>query len=120
MIPELTYLKAVIEGQPDLPRWREWFAQHSSALESILTRGQVLRLRYHPTKEIPKILVEHGVSFTPSDFYEWLDSDSTSGRCRDCGAQLQRATAGDTWTWCPNGCFVMEAHRGPAHDDRVA
>ncbi len=104
MIPELEHLKAVIEGQPNLPRWREWFTQHCAVLESILTAGQLLRLRSNPTKEIPKILGVHGVTFTQSDFYEWLDSESTSGRCPECGTLL---VSSPPFTWCPNRCLVM-------------
>ena len=111
MIAELTHLKAVIEGQPGLQRWREWFARHGPALESILTRGQLLRLKRYPTKEIPRILEAHGVAFTRSDFYEWLDFDSTSGRCRNCGEPVQ---SGRTWKRCPNGCFVLVGRPKPS------
>jgi len=114
MNPLLEHLKAVIEGVPNLPRWRDWFADHQSDLGQLISRGQLLRLRYYPTKEIPAVLQHHSIQFVPSDHYEWLDADSSSGRCRDCGAHIQRATAGDTWTWCPNGCFAMEAHRRPS------
>ncbi len=33
MSPELEYLKAIIEGKPDLPRWQDWFEEHKSSLE---------------------------------------------------------------------------------------
>src|SRR5262245_61549789 len=105
MIPEFTHLKAVIEGQPGLARWKEWLEEHGGALERLLSRGQMLRLRHYPTKEIPKILREHGVPFVPSDFYEWLNSDSTSGRCRECGTALMRNSGpGGGRVWCPQGC----------------
>jgi hypothetical protein len=115
MNPLFEHLKAVIEGVPNLPNWRGWFAEHEIAIAELMPRGEMLRLRYHPNKEIPKILQQHSISFVHSTSYEWLDADSTSGRCRDCGAQLQHAKAGDTWTRCPNGCFVMEAHHALSH-----
>lgn len=108
MIPEFTHLKAVIEGQPRLPRWKQWFDAHAGALEGFLSPGQMLRLRYYPTKEIPKILSEVAIQFVQSDFYEWLDSDSASGRCRECGTTLQRRGGpGGGSVWCPQGCTSM-------------
>lgn len=107
---ELRYLKAVIEGKRDLPRWKDWLDEHGSALEAKLSRGQVLRLRYHPTEEIPQILRDHGIDFERSDAYEWLDVDSESQRCRECGAPLQyEYLLTEIWTSCPNGCFEMVA-----------
>src|SRR6516164_1676197 len=91
MIPELTHLKAVIEGQPGLPRWKQWLDVHSGALERLVSPGQMLRLRHYPIKEIPKILREHAIHFVQSDFYEWLDSDSASGRCQECGTHWSAA-----------------------------
>jgi hypothetical protein len=109
----LEHLKAVIEGVPNLPRWRDWFVANETELAKSLSRGELLRLRYYPIKEIPKVLAASGLEFRTSEYYEWLDGDSESGRCHDCGAQLQHAIAGDRWTWCPNGCFQMEAHQPP-------
>jgi hypothetical protein len=113
MIAEIEHLKAVIEGKPDLPSWRQWFEEHKLALAGIFTRGQLLRLRHHPMTEIPKILQEQQVSFVSSDVYEWIDDDSKSGRCRYCGAFLQTERWGDTWILCPNGCVEAEFHTPP-------
>src|SRR5256885_11138963 len=108
MIPEFTHLKSVIEGQPGLPRWKQWLDAHSGALERLVSPGQMLRLRYYPTKEIPKILREHAVHFVQSNFYEWLDSDSTSGRCHECGTALKRSSGpGGGSIRCPQGCTSM-------------
>jgi hypothetical protein len=113
MTSEIEHLKDVIEGKPDLPRWRDWFDKHKPTLEQVFAPGQILRLRYHPMTEIPKILQEHGVPFVPSDVYEWIDDDSRSGRCRHCGAFVQTERCGDTWIRCPNGCFEAEFHTPP-------
>lgn len=108
MISELAHLKAVVEGRPGLSGWKQWLDAHEEALGQIFSRGQMLRLRHYPMKEIPKILREHSIDFTPSDFYEWLNSDSTSGRCRECGDVLQRTSGtGGGSVWCPQGCFLL-------------
>jgi hypothetical protein len=120
MIPEIQHLKNVIEGKPDLPRWRRWFEEHKRALEQVLTPGQLLRLKHRPMTEIPAILKERGISFVPSETYEWIDVRSNSGRCRDCGALVQTERCGDLWVWCPNGCFELEAHFPPRRDDGSA
>lgn len=108
MISELTHLKAVIEGHPGLPHWKQWLDEHGDALGRLFSPGQMLRLRYHPMKEIPRILREHSIEFVQSDTFEWLDSDSTSGRCRECGSPLQRAGGvGGGRVWCAQGCMSL-------------
>ena len=74
---ELAYLKAFIEGEAGLQPWGGWCEQHRPALERLLSRGQFLRLKFSPFVEIPKILRDHGLTFIPSDYYQWPHWDET-------------------------------------------
>src|SRR2546430_11662238 len=71
----IAHLKAFIEGKPGLQRWKVWFAENSHELGQLLSRGQFLRLKFKPLEEIPRILTDHGLTFTPSDYYQWPEWD---------------------------------------------
>jgi hypothetical protein len=100
----LVYLKAVIEGQPNIERWTTWFSANAPVLKEHLTRTEFLRLKLHRIDAIPEILTRFGVAFVRSDEYAWLAG--MPGRCRDCGATT--VTSGN-FTWCPKGCFRLHA-----------
>jgi len=112
-IGDRTFESSHIEGKPNLPHWRKWCEEHEPTLERSFARGRFLRLKYHPMTEIPRILEECGIKFVRSEEYEWIDDDSKSGRCRYCGSPVRRERHGDSWTWCPNGCFYLETHTPP-------
>jgi hypothetical protein len=71
----IAHLKAFIEGKPGLQRWKIWFEENSQELGRLLSRGQFLRLKFKPFEEIPKILADHGLTFAPSDYYQWPEWD---------------------------------------------
>jgi hypothetical protein len=75
MHPAIAHLKAFIEGKPGLQRWKVWFEENSDTLGQLLSRGQFLRLKFNPFEEIPKILADHGLGFTPSVYYRWPEWD---------------------------------------------
>jgi hypothetical protein len=45
MNEQLVYLKTVIEGQPNIESWKDWFARNDAALEDLLSRTEYLRLK---------------------------------------------------------------------------
>jgi hypothetical protein len=102
MQEQLAYLKAVIEGAPDIEPWVKWFARNDEALQAALTRGEYLHLKLERIKAIPKILERFGVGFVSSDRYNWLGGKE--GFCRDCGARTESQGFS---AWCPNGCFRL-------------
>ena len=110
--PQLTYLKSVIEGVPDIEPWLAWFACNDEQLQKGLKRTAYLNLKLHRIKAIPAILTAHGIKFVESDRHAYLGG--VPGRCRDCGATVQQ-TAGFEMSggmmWCPNGCFKMHVLR---------
>jgi len=105
MIEQLEYLKAVIEGEPAIERWRAWFSRNEGVLSAHLSRGQFLRLKLGRIKAIPEVLTKFGVPFTPflAVRVAWRDS----GRCRECGGEIQSR---GNYAWCPNGCFELHWH----------
>ena len=105
MKEQLAYLKAVIEGEPAIERWRDWFSRNEGVLSAHLSRGQFLRLKLGRIKAIPEVLTKFGVPFTTSSRYEWLGG--IAGRCRECGGEIQSR---GNYAWCPNGCFELHWH----------
>jgi hypothetical protein len=76
----IAHLKAFIEGKPGLQGWKAWFEENSQVLGGLLSRGQFLRLKFKPFEEIPRILTDHGLTFTPSDYYQWPEWDEAGPR----------------------------------------
>jgi len=102
MDDQLKYLKSVLEGQPDIEPWQEWFARNDHALQSLLTRTEYLHLKLERIKAIPEILKRFDIEYTKSDRYEWLGGKP--GYCKDCGAKTESS---GSFIWCPKGCFRM-------------
>jgi hypothetical protein len=104
--PELLkVLKKIVEGD-DLPiAWHLWLEANEGLLTVWLTRSANLRLKKNPLIESQEILRLCGILFEHSDRYEWLASDSKSGRCRYCGQPIQRSKGGSAC--CPRGCFTL-------------
>lgn len=107
----LAYLKAIIEGEPDLEPWKSWFEKNDAELQALLPRTKYLALKINRIESIPAILSMHEIPFDGSDRYAYLGG--IDGRCRDCGAEHQRA---GSFTWCPNGCFRRHALIRPRND----
>ena len=110
MEPQLAYLKSVIEGVPGIEPWKAWFERNDSELQRGLPRTTYLDLKLNRISAIPAILAAHGIEFVRSDRYAFLDH--VEGRCRDCGAEVQREEyPNGGHNWCPNGCFDVEWER---------
>jgi hypothetical protein len=109
MKSQLAYLKSVIEGVADIEPWMAWFERNDVHLQNLLPRTRYLDLKLNRIKAIPAILTLHGVAFVVSDRYDYLGG--VEGRCRDCGAALDKAGG---LISCPNGCFELHAMRTPA------
>ncbi len=106
MQEQLSYLKAVIEGAPDIEPWVRWFPRNDEVLQAGLTRTEYLHLKLERINAIPKILARFGIGFVISDRYDWLGCKQ--GLCRDCGA---RTVDSGGFIRCPNGCFRMHVLR---------
>src|SRR3954466_3947219 len=104
MQPQLAYLKAVVEGAPDIEAWKAWFERNAEELQKLVGRTRFLDLKFNRIKAIPKVLDAQGISFTESDRYAYLGG--VEGRCRDCGAITEHIRFGIAHEIrCPNGCF---------------
>lgn len=101
----LVFLKSVVEGDDAGFAWHQWIARNELLLEDLLSPGEFLRLKFHPLSEAAQILETRAVSFLKSDRFEWLDIDSQSGRCRNCGETIIRFKGGGAT--CPNKCFTI-------------
>jgi hypothetical protein len=101
----LDFLRAVVEGRSPGEDWQNWFRLNEQYFQRVLSRGRFLRLKFHPLTEAKSILTQYSVPFEASEAFEWLDSFSTSDRCRICGETLMHNAGG--WAWCPKGCFVL-------------
>jgi len=106
MQKQLTYLKSVIEGDPDIESWVKWFPRNVEALQAGLTRTEYLHLKLERIKAIPKILARFGIGFVTSGRYDWLGGKE--GFCRDCGTMT---SSEGSFIWCPNGCFRIHVLR---------
>ena len=107
MDERLAYLKAVIEGHPDIEPWVLWCVRNDQGLASMLSRGEYLRLKFGRIKAIPELLQKYGIPYTPSDRYDWLGGKE--GWCQDCGSP--QATHAE---WCPQANSRMfVTYRGP-------
>jgi hypothetical protein len=113
MNEQLAYLKAVVEGADNILPWLIWFENNDSALQTLLTRTEYLRLKHDRIKAIPAILQRFGVAFLPSHRYEWLGG--IPGYCCDCGSPTvdESARSRGGFIYCPNGCFRMHVLRRP-------
>ena len=107
MNEQVAYLKAVVEGAPDIEPWRRWFERNSDELSKMLSRGEYLRLKSQRIKAIPEILTRFSIAFEQSDRYEWLGG--VEGLCRDCGSEVISNRAGGSY--CPNGCYRLHVTR---------
>lgn len=99
----IEFLKTVAEGDDAGSDWHRWFAENEARLRRTLSRGSFLRLTFHPLAEAKAILQQRGVSFEPSNRFDWLPADVADGCCRVCGEPIQRSRNGSFW--CPNRCI---------------
>lgn len=99
------FLKSLIEGEDVGYSWHQWLASNDRDLKRLLSPGSLLRLKFHPLSEAELVLKQHGITYRRSDKFEWLDVDSTAGKCRYCGETIQHDNAGGAW--CPKGCFTL-------------
>jgi hypothetical protein len=108
----LVYLKAIIEGVPDIEPWKTWFEKNAPYLADRLTRTDYLDLKLNRIKAIPRILEKFGIEYIYSFKYDYLGG--IAGKCRDCGAEVQYSRnffLSGGFFWCPNGCFQGHAAR---------
>jgi hypothetical protein len=114
MQEQLSYLKSVIEGAPNIEPWSAWISQNTPSLEKILSRTEFLNLKLHRIKAIPAILDRFKISFEKSERYQFLGG--IPGRCKECGVSLDYSPGFETkggFVWCHNGCFRMHVLTKP-------
>jgi hypothetical protein len=63
----LAYLKGIMEGNEDLESWTTWISANQEALERTFSRGEYLRLKNTPIKEIRRLLEKHHVTYQEAD-----------------------------------------------------